>query len=134
MQCKMPSKIPKDWWRKRWEYNLEQRAYLNCYLHGRRRKPLAFVGSERWTVCIVGNGLYASRPTRSILGLGGVDANKKGELVGRIHGKYLVIHAKRAPRWLKNWAIWQEDTYLLPKLDRGTLASHLMQEKLRGAR
>lgn len=79
---------------------------------------------------IKGTKIYTWRAS-SDGGLRGWSRSKQ-RLAGRLHGKYLVLHAKRAPRWLRNWARFRENVFVLPKLDKGTLAAHLVQRKLLG--
>ena len=115
----------REWWRKRYERSLWHKWALQCLVESRRGLFVTFWGSERWPIIVKGNRLYKARAFNR--------AMFPSEPVGRFHGKYLVIHKKLAPRWLKKWALTQECVYVLGDLDRETLAAHLVQEKLRGA-
>lgn len=116
-----------EWWRKKAAYAQHEKDRLAAYIAGRQRYNAEFQGSQRYLVEIIGNKVYAWKSR----GSPGLSITSAKTLVGKLYGKYTVLHAKRAPRWLRNWARWRPDVFVLPKLDRGTLASHLMVLKLR---
>ena len=124
-------KVPhgQEWWRvKQRAAHLEQMR-LQAYLRGRRHLETGFAGSQAYIVFVRGSKLYAVH--RKDMGMFWEWELSSAKLVGRIYGKYTVLHAKHAPRWLRNWARYQPDIYVLPKLDRDTLATHLMVQKLK---
>ena len=122
---RVKTEVGREWWRKKWERVQWHKWALECYTQIKRGGFAVFAGSERWPVVASGNWLYKMRAFGS--------ARFPSEPVGRFCGKYLILHKKLAPKWLKKWALYQNDVLILDDLDRGTLAAYLMERKLREA-
>lgn len=123
---RLTSNVGGEWWRKKYERSLWHKWALECLVGARRGLGVTIMGSDRWPIVVKGNRIYKVRIH------GGL--RWPGELVGRFHGKHLVLHKTDAPKWLRNWTRHQAHVYLLDALDKATLAAHLMKEKLQDGR
>lgn len=120
----------KEWWRKRYAFHNSEKHRLRTFLDAKLGSGGWFRGSTAWCVVIRGRNIYKKRPMGRMRT---PEDFAECVLVGRIIGKYMCLN-KKAPRWLKNWAKWDARCVMLPKLDRATLAAHLMKEKLQDGR
>lgn len=115
--------VQQEFWRYRqWARNA-MRAELEAHIRGRQRKRQGFGAGVGYSRLIE---IWPDGKVRAWPKDGG-----RSDVVGRVYKDVVVLHRKKAPRWLLNWAQYRNDVYVLNGISRQALRAHLVREKLR---
>lgn len=119
--------VTQEFWRARAARYANGKAHLETFLAGRRRGVASFQGSAAYPIAIDANGeIWTWNAT-----MGEGFERLRSRHAGRIfRDGAMVLHYKRAPRWLRNWAKTQDRVYVLRGISRRTLRAHLVKLKL----
>lgn len=116
-----------EFWRISARRYAEGKAHLETFLKGWRREGASFQGSGMYPISIDGNGEIWTWNVRD----GGGFIRSRSAHAGRIfRDGTMVLHYRRAPRWLRNWAATQDKVYVLRGISRRMLRAHLVKLKL----
>lgn len=114
--------VQQEFWRYRqWARNVV-RTELEAHIRGRQRKPQGFGAGVGYTRLIE---IWPDGKVRAWPSGGG-----RSDVVGRVYKDVVILHRKKAPRWLLNWAKYRNDVYVLNGISRRALRAHLVQAHL----
>lgn len=116
--------VTQEFWRRKYALRSSERTALTAFIQGRQRWTREFGGRGLWSksICVDVDGVLKTAPDAR---------NGRWIAVGRIYKDAVVLHRKKAPRWLLNWAMYINGVYVLNGISRQALRAHLVREKLR---